>query len=137
MSPRAVIDSLERVGPAAHVVLAALAHRGELAALEAGETRDHLAGSLLRAGAVFALALLAGIALTFSVAAAVWHRDDRGLLLGLLTLGYTAAAAALAWRLARRLRAWRPLPEIRRQLSEDARCIQKLLPRSDPADESP
>lgn len=131
MTPDVLFTVLDRLAPTTRVVLTGLAHRGELAAVEAGEARDHLAVSILIGAVVFAVALLAGIALTFTVAAAVWHRDDRALLLGILTIGYLAAAAGLAWGLARRLRAWRPLREIRRQLREDGDCIEKLLPADD------
>lgn len=134
MTPDALFTALDRVAPATRVVLAGLAHRGELAAVETGEARDHLAVSALLGAAVFSLALLAGIALTFTFAALVWHRDDRGLLLGLLTVGYVVAAGGIAWALSRRLRAWGPLRETRRQLRADADCIAKLLPAADAAD---
>lgn len=133
MTPDVLFTALDRVAPTARVVLTGLAHRGELAAVETGEARDHLTTSILIGAGVFALSLLAGMALTFTVAASVWHRDDRGLLLGLLTLGYLITAVGLAWGLIRRLRAWRPLREIRRQLREDGKCIDNLLPDDDSA----
>lgn len=133
MTPDVLFNALDRVAPATRVVLTGLVHRGELAAVETGEAREHLTASILIGAGVFALALLAGLALTFTIAASVWHRDDRGLLLGLLTLGYVLAASGLAWALSRRLRAWSPLRETRRQLREDGRCIQNLLPNDDSA----
>lgn len=81
MTPDVLFTALDRLAPATRVVLTGLAHRGELAAVEAGEARDHLAVSILVGAGVFAVALLAGIALTFTIAAAVWHRDDRAFLL--------------------------------------------------------
>ncbi len=134
MTPDVLFTALDRVAPATRVVLTGLAHRGELAAVEAGEARDHLTTSILIGAGVFALALLAGIALTFTVAAAVWHRDDRGLLLGLLTAAYLVGASGLAWALARRLRAWRPLRETRRQMRADGDCFGRLFPDDSPAD---
>ena len=124
---------MDRVAPATRVVLAGLRHRGELAAVETGEARDHFVLSVVIGVVVFALALLTGVALTLAIAAAVWHRDDRGLILGLLALGYLLATASVAWALLRRLRRWRPLIETRRQLREDGACIDRLLPDDESA----
>src|SRR5690606_14976378 len=103
-------------------------HRGELAAVETAEARDHFIISVAIGLTVFGLALLTGLALTFAIAAAVWHRDDRGLILAALTLTYLLATIATAWGLRSRLRRWRPLAEIRRQLREDGECIGRMLP---------
>lgn len=131
MTPDVLFTALDRLAPTTRVVLTGLAHRGELAGVETAEAGDHLAVSILIGAGVFAFALLAGIALTFTVAAALWHRDDRAFLLGTLTSGYLVVAAGLSWGLARRLRSWRPLRETRRQLREDGDCIEKLLPADD------
>jgi uncharacterized membrane protein YqjE len=133
MMPDVLFNALDRIAPATRVVLAGLVHRGELAAVETGEARDHLTTSIIVGACVFVFTLLAGMAFTFAIAAAVWHRDDRGLLLGLLTLGYVLVGAGLAWGLVRRIRAWRPLREIRRQLREDGKCLENLLPDDDSA----
>jgi uncharacterized membrane protein YqjE len=133
MTPDVLFNALDRIAPVTRVVLNGLAHRGELAAVETGEARDHLTTTIILGAGVFALALLAGMALTFAVAASVWHRDDRGLILGLLTFGYVLTATGLAWGLVRRLRAWHPLHETRRQLREDGKCIEKLFPDEDSA----
>jgi uncharacterized membrane protein YqjE len=136
MKPNALFSALDRAIPAARVILPALAHRGELASLEAGEARDHLAGSLALTLGAAILTLLGGFAATFAFAALVWAREDRGVLLALVALIYFLAAAGLAWVTTRRLGRWQPLPETRRQLLADQACLRDLLP-SRPDSEQP
>lgn len=123
---------LAALGPTPRIVLESLAHRGQLASVELVEARNHAA--LTTALAVFAaaLTLLAGFAGTFTVAALVWQRDDRGLILGLVTLAYVLGAAALGWLAANRLKTWRPLAETRHQLGEDYTCLRQFLHTSTP-----
>lgn len=128
MQPDAVFSALDQAGPAARVLLPALAHRGELAALEAGEAGDHLAGSLALTLGAAILTLLAGFAATFAFAAFVWAREDRGLLLSLVAGAYFLGAIGLAGFTVRRLRRWRPLAETRRQLLADQTCLRDLIP---------
>lgn len=109
------------------VVIDGLVHRGELAGLELSDATGSLARTGIVAGLAFALALLAGFAATFAVAAAVWDRPDRGLILGLVALAYLAVAAVLSWVASRRLKSWRPFSETTRQLREDCACIQDHL----------
>lgn len=138
MDPRSLFRLLDRVGPVSRIALGGAAHRGELASLELGEACDHLSGSFALGLGASVLAVLGGFALNFSVAAAVWHREDRGLILLLLALVQLAAAAALVVVCARRLRRWHPLAETRRQLREDCDCLQNLTPSRHPqAEESP
>jgi len=82
-------------GSVPRVVVEALMHRGELISVELKEAQAHAARTAVSALLAGALLLLGGFAGTFAVAAAVWNRDDRGLILGLLTLAYLASAAAL------------------------------------------
>lgn len=119
---------LDRLGSAARAGLSALSHRGELAALEAGEARDHLAGTVALGLAATALTVLGGFALNFAVAAGIWHRDDRALLLALFAGLQLALAAGLAFWTHRRLSRWQPLRETRRQLRQDGEMLQTLLP---------
>jgi uncharacterized membrane protein YqjE len=104
-----------------------LMHRGELAALELREARTHAAVTGAVAAIAAALVLLAGIAGTFAIAASVWERSDRGLILGLVTLAYLLGAAALGWWTARRFRSWQPLCDTFRQLKEDCSCLHDYL----------
>lgn len=123
---------LGALGPAPRIVLDGLMHRGQLASLELSEACDHAARTTCLAILAGVGALLAGFAGTFTLAALVWHRDDRGLILGLATLGWLGATAALGWWVAHRLRWWQPLAEIRRQLHADRVCLEDLLPGRSP-----
>lgn len=123
-----LIPGLDQVAPAARVILSGLRHRGELAALETGEAKDHFLRSLLLAAATFAAIQITGLALMFALAASIWHRDDRGWLLGAFALAQLALALGLGWALIRRLRRWNPLAETRRQLHADGECLENLLP---------
>lgn len=128
MNPETLFNSLDRIGPAARVVVKGLRHRGELAAIETGEAGEHLAGSLALGVGSLVFAVLGGFAVNFAVAASLWHRDDRGLLLALFAGLQLLLAVATGLLVARRLRRWHPLPETRRQLREDCECVQDLLP---------
>ena len=114
-------------GSVPHVVVEALMHRGELALLELDEVRRHGAWTVAAIMASAALLLLGSIAGTFAVAAAVWSRPDRGLILGLITLAYLIASAAFGWFAATRLKSWQPFGELRRQLGEDGACLRGVL----------
>ncbi len=117
-------------GSAPRVVVEALTHRGELALLELDQARRHAAGTAAAFVLSAALLILGGFAVTLAAAAAVWSRQDRGLILGLLAAAYLAASVALAFVAARRLGSWRPFAETRRQLHEDASCLRGVLARS-------
>ena len=133
MSPGSLLNALDRIPSATRVVIAGLVHRGELATVETREALNHFIVSILIGTGILAFALLTGFAVTFAIAAAVWHRDDRGLILGLVTVAYLVSACGLGWGLSRRLRAWHPLRETRRQLCEDSECIDELLSGEDSA----
>lgn len=127
------LAGLDRVAPATRAVVTGLRHRGELAALETGEARDHLLRSLLLAVATFAMLQLAGLGLMLTTAAAVWHREDRVWWLAGLAAVQLVLALSLAWIFVRRLRRWSPLAETRRQLREDGDCLESLLSRDEEA----
>jgi uncharacterized membrane protein YqjE len=118
---------LAALGPTPRIVVEGLMHRGELASLEIREARVHAATTGIIAGLAAALILLGGFAGTFAMAAAVWHRDDRGFILALTTLAYLAGAAALGWWAVRRIKSWHPLAESRRQVQEDFLCLHQFL----------
>lgn len=127
MTAESAIHLLKRAGPAARAVLDGFGHRVQLATLELADMRDQVASSLVLGLAALVLSLLGGIALTFAIAAAIWHREDRGLWLGLLTLVYFVGAGVLALVMTRRLKRLEFLPETSRQLNEDRLCIGALL----------
>lgn len=120
------------LGSTPRIVLDGLTHRSELVSIELLEARDHAATTavITALGAVFVL--LAGFAGTFTIAALVWHRDDRGLILGLVTLGYLLTAGAMAWWTVQRMKSWHPLSETRRQLNADSACLQSFFPAHTP-----
>lgn len=127
MTTESVFHVLKRAGPAGRAVLDGIGHRVELAVLELSEARDQVASSLILGVAALVLSLLGGIAFTFAIAAAIWHREDRGLWLALLTLAYFGGAAGFAMTMIRRLKRVALLPETSRQLNEDRICIGALL----------
>lgn len=127
MTTESAIHLFKRAGPAARAVLDGVGHRVELALIELSDLRDQVASSLVLGLAALVLSLLGGIAFTFAIAAAVWHREDRGLWLGLLTLVYFITAGVLALVMTKRLKRIEFLPETSRQLSEDRLCIGALL----------
>ena len=133
MTSEVLINAVGRAGSAARVLLAAILHRSELVALEAGEACDHVVGSLALVLGAALLALLGGFAATLTFAAMVWSREDRTLLLGLLTLADFLGAGGLAWLTLHRLRTWRPLAETRTQLRADHDCLGELLSSDHPS----
>ncbi len=127
MSSEVLFNAVGHAGSAARVLLAAILHRGELAALEAGQACDHVIGSLALVLGAAVLALLGGFAATLTFAALVWAHENRALLIGFLTLAYFLGAGGLAWFTVRRLRLWQPLAETRTQLRADHDCLGELL----------
>jgi uncharacterized membrane protein YqjE len=137
MTSEVLFNAVGHAGSAARVQLAAILHRSELAALEAGEACDHLLGSLALVLGAAVLALLGGFAATLTFAALVWAHEDRAQLIGLLTLAYLLGAGGLAWFTLHRLRTWRPLAETRTQLRADHDCLGELLSSNGPSSSSP
>jgi uncharacterized membrane protein YqjE len=108
------------------VVVEALTHRGELASVELREACEHGTRTAILVGLSCALLLLGGFCGTFAIAAAVWERPDRGMILGLLTFAYLAGCGALAYAAARRIKAWKPFSETARQFQEDCACVHDI-----------
>lgn len=127
MTTESAIHLFKRAGPAARAVLDGIGHRTQLALIEVSDLKDKVTSSLLLGVAALVLSLLGGIALTFAIAACVWHREDRGLWLGLLTLAYFITAGVLAMVMTKRLKRLEFLPETSRQLNEDRLCLGALL----------
>jgi uncharacterized membrane protein YqjE len=114
-------------GSVPRVAVEALIHRGELASLELKEASAHGTRTFVAVVLSGALFFLAGVSGTFALAAAVWSREDRGLILGLLALAYLLGSAALGYLASRRLRSWQPLAETFRQLHADCACLRDTL----------
>jgi uncharacterized membrane protein YqjE len=118
-------------GSTPRVVVEALMHRVELASVELKEVRQHGLRTAILAGVSGALLLLSGFAATFAIAAAVWNRSDRGMILGLITVGYLVGAGVLAFIAARRMKTWRPFSETARQFREDCACVHDIIHSSE------
>ncbi len=132
MTTESVIHLLRRAGPAGRALLDGVNHRLRLSLVELADLRDQIASSLVLGLAALILALLGGIAATFAIAAAIWHREDRELWLALLTLAYLGGAVALGLAMTRRLKRLELLPETARQLNEDRLCLGALLHEEKP-----
>jgi uncharacterized membrane protein YqjE len=120
------------LGSAPRIVVEGLLHRLELASLELKDVRAHAATTAIVAGIAGAFALLGGMAANLAIAALVWAREDRGLILGLLAIGYLIGAAAFGWWSRNRLKSWQPLAETRDQIREDCSCLQRYLSAKSP-----
>lgn len=104
----------------------AVSHRTELAAIELAEARLHARTSALLLGMVALLSLLAGLALTLTVAGLVWESPSRAWWLAGMCALYVVGAALAGWMLRRRLQTWQPFSEIRNQLQQDHQCLIRL-----------
>jgi hypothetical protein len=120
--------SAAALGSTPRILAEGLLHRGQLASLEFGEARSHAAKTGALAAAACAFALLGGFTGTLALAALVWDREDRSLILGLVALAYLAGTAGFAWWAASRFMSWRPMAESRNQIREDCTCIIQCLP---------
>lgn len=118
---------LDAPGSAPRVIVEALTHRGELAALELREAQQHGFCTAVIMAFAAGLVLLAGFAATIAVAAAVWDRPNRGAILGWVALGDLAVAGLLALVASRRLKTWQPFAETTRQFHEDCACIHDVI----------
>jgi uncharacterized membrane protein YqjE len=127
MSSYGSSNPLAAPGSAPRVIVDSLVHRGELASLELREAQQHGFRTVILIGFSGILILLGGFAGTFALAAAVWQREDRGLILSLVTLGYLAGAAVLAYVASRRLRNWSPFAETCRQFHADCECLHDVI----------
>jgi len=127
MSDPASSPSARPAGSLPRLAVEALVHRSELAGLEFEEARSHATGTAIIIGAAVAVTLLFGTAVTFAIAAAVWDRPNRGLILSLVALAYLLVAACLAWWASRRLKTWRPFDSTISQLRKDYSCLYNHL----------
>jgi uncharacterized membrane protein YqjE len=127
MSAPASSPSARPASSLPRLAVEALVHRSELAGLEFEEARTHAAVTAFIIGASVALTLLFGTATTFAIAAAVWDRPNRGLILTLVAVAYLLGAAGLAWWAARRLKDWRPFTSTIDQLRKDYSCLHSHL----------
>ena len=126
ISPLANVG-LSQIVPALKVFLEAGVHRGELAALELSQVSEYAFLTVTAWLAAVGFVLLGGFAGTFMLAAMVWDRPDRTMILGLITLIYFLCAGLFVYVTVARAKKWRPFCEIRRQLHNDNQCLQAIL----------
>ncbi len=120
------------ISSVSRLLAGALIHRGELAALELGEARAHTAVTAVLAALAGAFLLLCGFALTLAIAASVWAREDRALIITGVAVSDVCAAALLAWAAYHRARAWTPFSETRRVFHDDCAAVRSLVGQKDP-----
>ena len=120
-------SSLGAVDSIPRVVVEGLIHRSELASLEMTEARTHGTVTAVVVALSAGFLLLGGFAGTLALAASVWQREDRVLILCLVTLGYLVVAAALGFAAANRFKTWRPFAETCRQFKADRACVHEIL----------
>lgn len=118
---------LAEPGATPRVVVESLMHRGELASVELKEARQHGARTAAALVISCVLLLLGGFTGTVALAAVVWNREDRGLILGFVGLAYVLGAVSLGYLAGRRLKSWQPFEETRRQFRADCECVQNIL----------
>jgi uncharacterized membrane protein YqjE len=120
-SPPGLIASMRAMSSNA---LSLLATRGELAALELGETRDR-ALRWAALGVVAAVLLLAALMTLSLWVAAVFWEGPRALALGVLTAAYALAAVVAARVLRREIAAAPPLlVQTRAELKKDREILR-------------
>ena len=93
--------------------------------LELEEERDHLLKAVILALCVFAIGLLAGIALTIAVVLAFW--DHPVCAASILTAIYAGIALFLNSRLNQLLRNWVSFSASVNQLQKDVSCVTEIL----------
>jgi uncharacterized membrane protein YqjE len=105
----------------------AVSNRKDLAAIELAEARGHAGLSALLAGVVAVFIFLGGLMLTLTIAGLVWDSPHRTWWLAGISATCVGGAAIAVLALRRRLRAWQPFGEIRRQLQLDHQCLSQLI----------
>jgi len=103
-----------QIVPALKIVFEAIFHRGEIVAVELSQVREYVFLVVIAGHLAVGFAILGGFAVTFMVAAMVWDRPDRTMILGLVAVLYLVLAAALGIFTALRIR-------------NDHDCLQTIL----------
>lgn len=101
-------------------------NRLTLVTVEVQEERNRLLHAFFLALGIAACGLLAGMAITVAIVLMGWAWSPLGVLL-LLAGGYTTAAVAMGWLLARHLRQWHSFAASLDQLHKDRVCFEELL----------
>jgi uncharacterized membrane protein YqjE len=116
-------DATKRVAQRALVIFE---NRLQLLMVEAQEERERALLAIWLALGAAAFGLLAGVAITFTIAVALWEHSPIIALLMLTTL-YSIAAALFYRRLVRLQQDWQTLPGTLDQLKKDRECLEKTF----------
>ena len=119
--------SFGQILPALKILLEAALHRGELATFELADARDYVFALTLIGLTAFALTLLGGFTVIFTLAALVWERSDRAVIFGIVGLGFLVGAGVLFWIVTARLKKWDPFKTTNEQLRNDQSCLLGIL----------
>jgi uncharacterized membrane protein YqjE len=116
-------DATKRI---AQRMLVIVENRLQLLMVEAQEERERALLAIWLALGAAAFGLLAGVAFTIVIAAALWDHSPVIALLVLAAL-YTIAAAFFYRRLTHLQRDWQTLPGTLDQLKKDRECLEKTF----------
>jgi uncharacterized membrane protein YqjE len=116
-------DATRRIAQRMFVIVE---NRFQLLMVEAQEERERVLRAILLGLCAVAFGLLAGMALTFVIAVALWEYSHLIALL-VLTAIYTVAALFFYGRLLRLQRDWQSLPGTLDQLKKDRECLEKTF----------
>ena len=116
-------DATKRIAQRMFVIVE---NRFQLLMVEAQEERERVLQAILLGLCAVAFGLLAGMALTFVIAVALWEYSHLIALL-VLTAIYTLAALFFYGRLLKLQRDWQSLPGTLDQLKKDRECLEKTF----------
>jgi uncharacterized membrane protein YqjE len=116
-------DAAKRIAHRAFVIFE---NRLQLLMVEAQEERERALLAIWLALGAAAFGLLAGVALTFTIAVALWEQSPISALL-VLTALYSIAAVLFYRRLVRLQQGWQTLPGTLDQLKKDRECLEKTF----------
>lgn len=101
-------------------------NRLELLLLELQEERERLVLAIILALGATIFALLAGVALTVALAAALWNYSPVLAMLAMAVI-YLSAGAILFGRLTKLRKDWQTLPATLDQLKKDRECLDHIF----------
>jgi uncharacterized membrane protein YqjE len=116
-------DATKRIAQRMFIIVE---NRVQLLMVEAQEERERALLAIWLALGAAAFGLLAGVALTIMIAAALWEHSPIIALL-VLTALYTIAAVFFYRRLVRLQQDWETLPGTLDQLKKDRECLEKTF----------
>jgi uncharacterized membrane protein YqjE len=116
-------DATKRIAQRAFVIFE---NRLQLLMVEAQEERERALLAIWLGLGAAAFGLLAGVALTFTIAVALWEHSPIIALL-VLTVLYSIAAVLFYRRLVRLQSDWQTFPGTLDQFKKDRECLEKIF----------